>query len=147
MKRLMVPALIAGLAGGLAEVAWIAIYGSVSPVGAAEVGRAITATVLPAAIEASWAPLAGAFIHLALSLLLGVAFVIALWGLAPGRPSKKRIWACAVTALIVVWAANFLIVLPAINPAFVTLLPLGATLLSKALFGIAMAWVLQEIPA
>ena len=147
MKKLIAPALAAGLAGGLAEIAWIAIYGTVSPVSAADVGREITATVISTAADVSWAPWAGAFIHMALSLALGIAFVLISWRLAHGRPSKTQIWSWAVTSLVAVWAVNFFLVLPAVNPAFVTLLPLGATLLSRALFGMAMAWVLQGVPA
>ena len=45
-------------------------------------------------------------------------------------------------SLAVVWLVNFTVVLPALNPAFVTLLPLWATLISKLLFGAAMTVVL-----
>ena len=39
---------------------------------------------------------------------------------------------------------NFFLVLPELNPAFVTLLPYGVTLFSKVLFGITLGWVVQE---
>jgi hypothetical protein len=45
-------------------------------------------------------------------------------------------------SLAAVWLVNFTVVLPALNPAFVTLLPLWATLISKLLFGAAMTAVL-----
>jgi hypothetical protein len=50
-----------------------------------------------------------------------------------------------MTVLIIVWAVNFLVVLPVLNPAFIVLLPDSVTLFSKMLFGTAMALVLQKI--
>jgi hypothetical protein len=46
-------------------------------------------------------------------------------------------------ALAGVWAVNFLVVLPRVNAAFTHLLPYGATLLSKLLFGLAAAAVFR----
>ena len=43
-----------------------------------------------------------------------------------------------------IWALNFLLVLPVLNPRFVTLMPYAATLASKALFGLTMAAVLAR---
>jgi hypothetical protein len=143
MKKLWMPALIAGLAGGLAEMAWVAFYSAWSPVSAAEVARGIAATVVAGAAGAPWAPWAGVGIHLALSLALGAAFVLALWTLSPGRPGSRLVWSGAIATAVTVWAVNFLLVLPSLNAAFVTLLPYGVTLLSKTLFGVAMAATLQ----
>jgi len=142
MKKLWMPALIAGLAGGLAEMAWVAFYSAVSPISAADVARGVAATVMADAAGAPWAPWAGVGIHLALSLALGAAFVLALWTLSPGRPGSRLVWAGAIATAVAVWAVNFLLVLPSLNAAFVALMPLGATLLSKTLFGVAMAWTL-----
>lgn len=147
MKKLIGVALIAGLCGGLAEMGWIALYSSASSTNAVDIAREITATVFSTAADAPWAPWAGAGIHLALSLVLGVVFVAALWGLTPGRPGTNRIWASAVLVLVGVWAFNFFLFLPALNSGFATLLPYGATLLSKTLFGVAMAAVLQRTAA
>jgi hypothetical protein len=49
-----------------------------------------------------------------------------------------------ILALAAVWAVNFLIVLPYINPEFVRLLPYSVTLLSKLLFGLSAATVLRS---
>jgi hypothetical protein len=46
-------------------------------------------------------------------------------------------------ALLAVWAANFFIALPYLNPEFVRLLPYHVTLLSKLLFGLSAAIVLR----
>jgi hypothetical protein len=147
MKKLFIPALIAGLAGGFAEMAWVALYSSITSTSSMEVARQVTGTVFSSASNTPWAPWAGMGIHLALSLALGVAFVLVLWCSPARRVTAKNIWIAALLALVGIWAANFFIVLPALNGSFVTLMPYGATLLSKALFAVAMAAVLQNTAA
>jgi hypothetical protein len=49
-------------------------------------------------------------------------------------------------ALAMVWAFNFFILLPLIDPAFVALMPYPASLLSKLLFGLAGAVMLRHMP-
>lgn len=144
MNKLVGIALLAGLCGGLAEIAWIALYSAATATSAAEVARQVAATVYPTASGTYWAPWAGVGIHIALSLTFGLAFVFSLWGLSSGRPTKGRIWTNAVGTLVAVWAFNFFLILPALGSGFATLLPYGATLLSKTLFGVAMAWTLQK---
>jgi hypothetical protein len=41
--------LIAGLAGGIAEILWVLAYSAVAPVAAAEVAREVTASIVPVA--------------------------------------------------------------------------------------------------
>ncbi len=144
MKKLIIPALLAGLAGGLAEMAWIAFYSSATSTSGIEVARQVTTSVYPAASNALWAPWAGAGLHILLSLVLGLAFVLVLWAWSSGRPSAEKIWISAILALTAIWAINFFLVLPAMNSSFATLMPYGITLLSKTLFGVAMAAVLQR---
>jgi hypothetical protein len=43
-----------------------------------------------------------------------------------------------------VWAVNFFVVLPVINPQFVDLVPYAISLVSKVLFGVAAAGTLQR---
>jgi len=50
--------------------------------------------------------------------------------------------ASALAALATIWAVNFLVLLPQLNPAFVALLPPAVTLLSKLLFALGMGGVL-----
>lgn len=135
--------LFAGLAGGLAEVAWVSLYGFVERASTFEVAREITATVIPAASHLAVAPALGILIHFTLSLLLATVFGVAIWAPRARRFGRIGIMASSVIALAAVWAINFFLVLPAWNPAFVTLLPLGVTLASKALFGISMGMVLS----
>jgi hypothetical protein len=130
--------LVAGLAGGLAEVLWVLAYGAFAPVSASEVAREVTASVLPQAAAAAAAPALGLAIHLLLSIGLAYAFVTALGGIASGA----RTVPVAVAALTTVWAFNFLVLMPLLEMRFATLMPYAMTLLSKALFGAAMGWVL-----
>ena len=139
--------LIAGLGGGLAEVLWVMFYAALTRTSGVEVARQITASVFPALASAAVAPLLGVGIHLLLSLLLAIAFAFIVWppfarffGMAAGTMIS------ALVVLVSIWAVNFFIVLPVLNPAFVTLMPYPVTLISKILFGLAMASVLSNSP-
>lgn len=134
--------IIAGLAGGLAEVVWIVLYASLSAGEAAAVARGVTGTVLPSLAASSWAVALGIALHMAIAVALGIAVAIVMRPLY-GRPGHGTLGVFAtVAALVAVWGVNFLVVLPVINPAFVALLPYGASLASKVLFGLAAAGVL-----
>ena len=133
---------LAGLAGGFAEMLWIAIYGALSPVSATEIAREVTASVFPGAASAPGSLALGIGIHLALSIALAFAFFALLRNFLHGDTGTIVI---AVGALVVVWAFNFLVLLPVVNPRFPTLLPFAATLLSKALFGAAMGATLAKL--
>lgn len=135
-------ALLAGAAGGTAEILWIAVYSSVSSTSALEVAREVTTTVLPAAADLAAAPLIGIAIHMVLSLALGLILAKMLLGIA-----RSSLMTGALGALACVWALNFLVVLPVVNPGFVTLMPFAVTLASKLLFGAAFGWTLRRCPA
>ena len=135
-------ALLAGLAGGLAEVLWVTLYSSTTATSGIAVARQVTASVWPAATAWGSAPALGIAIHLLLSIALGIAFAATIWRLTAPRFGAAAFMATAAASLALVWAINFFVVLPALNPAFVTLLPYGVTLASKVLFGIAMGSVL-----
>lgn len=130
-------ALLAGAAGGAAEVLWIAAYASVSKDSALDVAREVTATAFPALAGLAAAPLIGIAIHMLLSLGLGLVLAKALLRLA-----GRWLVPAALAALVGVWTLNFLVVLPALNPAFVTLMPFAVTFASKLLFGAAAGWTL-----
>lgn len=135
----------AGLAGGLAEIGWIVLYSSFGAADTAAVARGVTHTFSPepAAVSASVA--VGIAIHMTLALMLGVAVAVAVAAkLVLPRSGSALLEACFVMAvLIAVWAVNFHVLLPLINPAFAELIPLGASLASKITFGVAAAMVLQ----
>jgi hypothetical protein len=141
--------LLAGLAGGAAEVLWIALYSSATGTSGIAVARQVTASVWPAAAEWAIAPALGVALHMALSLGLAAALVPLLlrWGTPRTGHVAFQTSALAALALALVWVVNFLLVLPVLNPQFVTLMPYGATFLSKLLFAAAMVYAMQQYSA
>jgi len=135
---------LGGLAGGAAEVLWVTLYAAIGDVSAAEVARQVTASLYPAAAEWSSAPALGVAIHMVLALALAAVCAPFLTRLARRHAAAAAITLAALLALTLVWAVNFFVVLPALNPDFITLMPYAATLASKMLFGLAMAAVLQR---
>ena len=131
---------VAGLAGGGAEVLWIWLVGASFGTESWQVSRAVTATVAPVYAESAAAPWAGLAIHFLLSFALAATFAQTL----ARRLHGAALYTSALGALALVWAFNFLVLLPAINPEFTTLLPHPVTLFSKLLFGVAMAAVLAR---
>ena len=131
----------AGLAGGLAEIIWIVMYSAVTHTGGFEVSRQITAAVIPAWAELSIAPVLGVVIHLVLSVMLALLCCTVFIEPAARRFGHAGILVGSVVVLADIWLINFLVILPVINPAFVTLLPFLVTLTSKLLFGLTMGAV------
>lgn len=132
-------AVVAGVAGGMAEVLWIAAATAALGVDGWAVARAVGATVIPAMANSGLAAGIGLVIHFLLSIALAAVFMHAL---GRSRSTTARVLV-SLGALAAVWAFNFFLLLPLINPAFVFLLPLSVTLVSKLLFGLAMATVLE----
>ncbi len=131
-------AMAAGIAGGMAEVLWIAAATMALGADGWAVARAVGATVIPAMADSSFAPEVGLAVHFLLSIALATVFMHALGR----RRSTTALVLVSLGTLAAVWAFNFFLLLPLINPAFVSLLPLSVTLVSKFLFGLAMATVL-----
>ena len=132
----------AGMAGGMAEIAWVAVYSRWTGVDALEVARQVTATLFPFLPSSFPAVTAGIMIHLLLSLLLAWAVTgVVIKTIGDGDKNIQVIPLC-LSMLFLVWGVNFLIILPVINPDFLALMPLAATCFSKLLFGAAMAMVL-----
>lgn len=134
---------LAGLAGGLAEVIWVAGYSAVSGVDGWQVACAISATISPAWAELATASLIGIAIHFLLSFLLAGVFILALWAPYLRRHGVVVTLVAGPFSLAVVWLFNFFVVLPALHPAFVALLPYAVTFISKLLFGLALSAVLM----
>ena len=131
---------LAGLAGGVAEIVWIALYAALSGTDAAEVASGVTLAVSGGRASSA---VAGVAIHMLLAAGLGIALAFA-WLRVAGRFGRVAGYSIALLALAAVWKINFLVLLPLISPSFVSLLPYSATLASKLLFGLAAACVLQQ---
>ncbi|MBI5612244.1 MAG: hypothetical protein HY942_04115 [Gammaproteobacteria bacterium] len=138
--------LLAGLCGGLAEVVWVQLYASLAGLSGAEVARQVTASLMPGAAEAAFAPGLGIAIHFVLSLLVAVCYATLVWVPFMQRRGPAASVAAASVVLATIWAVNFLAVLPVVNPEFIGLLPYPVTFGSKLLFGLAMAAVLAGVP-
>lgn len=140
--------LLAGLAGGAAEVLWVALYSGFTGTSAMTVARQVAASVWPAAADWASAPVLGIAIHMALALALAAAIVPLLLHFVAAPPEGKSIVLGAVSVLAVVWVVNFFLVLPWVNPTFIALMPYGVTLTSKLLFGAAAGAALRcAVPA
>jgi hypothetical protein len=131
--------LAAGAAGGMAEVLWIAAAATVLGADGWAIARAVSTAVVPDLAASGFAPWIGLLIHFLLSIALAAVLVRALHHL-----HATALFLATLTALATVWAFNFLLLLPLIDPAFVALLPHPVTLISKLLFGVAMATVLAR---
>jgi len=135
IARMVTVGAFAGAAGGLAEVGWISLYAATTGFDAATVARGVTDTLR----LATQAPVAaGITIHMGIAATLGIAVALAL------KPLRARIshagFCAAVTVLLAaVWAVNFLLVLPVVNPSFVAIVPFAVSFVSKLMFGVAAA--------
>lgn len=133
-------ALLGGIAGGLAEVIWVLAYAGLADADAAQVARAVATTFVPATWGAAWLVAAGIAIHFILALVLAAGFVYAI----AAHVTPVTAMFAAVAVLAAVWGINFGVVLPIVNPGFVSLLPIAATLTSKLSFGIALAFTIHR---
>jgi len=143
--------LLAGLSGGAAEVVWVSLYSNATGMSGMAVAQQVTASVIPSAASLPAAPLLGIAIHMLLAAALGLAFAATIWRLAAPRLGSAAFMTTAAVTLALVWAINFFVVLPVLNPAFITLMPYSITLVSKVLFGIVMGSVMlraapQRVP-
>jgi len=135
--------LLAGLAGGAAEVMWITIYSDFTGTSATAVAKGVTATVLPAVAGTIMAVPFALAIHFVLAAMLGLAVAVLLRASVPHLAGGLTEFALVAAVLAAVWAVNFLLVLPLLNPAFPHLLPMPVSFISKIMFGLAAAAVLR----
>jgi hypothetical protein len=134
-----------GLAGGLAEIGVVWLYSSLTGGDAAMLARHVAAAI--GLVGASAAT--GVAVHMGLAAALGIALAVVLQTVAGRRAGDGRVLPVMLGSLAIVWAINFFIVLPAVSPGFVHLLPYAVTLASKLAFGLAaaIAWHALARPA
>lgn len=141
-NRLLKLILLAGFCGGMAEIIWVQLYAALTGHNSVEVARQVTASLLPGMADAAFAPALGIAIHFVLALLVALGYAALVWLPFMRHRGPAASVAVASGVLAMIWAMNFLLVLPVVNPVFITLLPYPVTLGSKLLFGMAMAGVL-----
>jgi hypothetical protein len=134
--------LLAGAAGGLAEIAWVSLYATATGGNAAILARGVTTAAGVTALMPAAPVSVGIAVHMALAVSLGVALV-GVWQLL-ARRDPISLYGFMLTALAAIWAVNFFVVLPAISPSFVDLMPYSVSLTSKLLFGLAAAETLRR---
>lgn len=128
-----------GLAGGVAEIVFMAVYCLVSGKSGASILSLVTFTFSDRGF--AFGPLgaySGVLIHLALSILIGISFSIAMFLIDNNKESATRTVFSAAVLLTGIWAFNFFILLPRINPEFVAMVPAKAAFFSKFLFGLSL---------
>lgn len=141
--RLFGTGLLAGLAGGTAEILWIGLVAPATGQDGAAISRGVTETVLPWLAEPALALAVGIAIHMGLAVLLGLAIAFALRAALPARlHGSLAEFGTVVLVLVGVWGFNFFVALPALNPHFLDLVPYWTAFVSKALFGVAAAMVI-----
>lgn len=141
LKLALPVVLLGGLAGGAAEIAWVMLYAALTSLDASVVAHAIATTFVSILLADRILTTLGIVIHFTLSLGLALGFVYAI----SDRLPRDAMVPAAVAALAVVWGVNFLIVLPIVNPEFMTLLPVPVALASKLFFGAAMGWTIRHL--
>ncbi len=131
--------LVAGLIGGLAEIVWIELYAATGAVQAGAVAAEVTATFSPGLAASQWGVTSGIAIHMALALGIGVLFVSALRLAGSWVSGALPLVGVGLALGAAIWAFNFFVLLPQINPEFVALVPYAIALPSKLLFGLGLA--------
>ena len=135
--------LIAGAAGGLAEIAWVTLYAGVTGGNAAVLARGVTSAAGVGALFPHSAVAFGVAVHMTLALALGVALACAWRALRTSKIAVIGPYPFMLAALAGVWGTNFFVILPVVSPAFVHMVPYAVSLASKLLFGLAAAAALQ----
>jgi hypothetical protein len=135
--------ILAGAAGGLAEIAWVSLYATMSGGNAAILARGVTTVAGISALLPAAPVTLGIVVHMLLAVMLGVALA-GIWQALAHTSSVSSRYALSLAALVAVWAMNFFVVLPAISPEFVQLVPYSVSLMSKLLFGLAAAETLRR---
>jgi hypothetical protein len=136
--------MLAGAAGGLAEIAWVAVYAAGTGGDATELARGVTTTAGLNTVFQGEPVIMGLSIHMTLAVLLGIALAFAWRAVAARYPAYVSPFPFTLAALAGVWMINFFVILPLLSPAFAHLLPYGVSLMSKLLFGLAAAETLRR---
>lgn len=135
--------LIAGTAGGLAEIAWVTLYAGATGGDAAVLARGVTSAAGLSALLPAHPIGLGITVHMVLAMTLGLALAVAGETLQRRRDDSLNPYPFTLAVLGAVWAINFFVVLPVVSPAFVHLVPYAVSLTSKLLFGVAAAAALS----
>jgi hypothetical protein len=142
---------VAGIAGGVSEILWLGFYGAASGHDTTELARNIATVIgviIPVAPVLSAPVASGLAIHMFAAVALGIALAFAWCALSHRRRVEGDEYRLLPAALVIIWGFNFFVLLPLISPYFADLhrnftevVPYSVSLLSKLLFGTAVAAV------
>lgn len=135
---------IAGVAGGVAEIAWVMLYAGATGTDPATLARGVTTAAGMSALFSAAPAALGVTVHMSLAVALGIALSFGWRALSSHRLAMASPFPFMLAALVSVWAVNFFVVLPIISPAFIHLAPYPVSLMSKVLFGLAAAEALRR---
>jgi hypothetical protein len=130
---------VAGVAGGLAEIAWVTLYAGATGADPATLARGVTTAAGVSALFPAAPVVLGVTVHMLLAATLGIALSFGWRALSSYRADIASRLPFVLAALVGVWAVNFFVLLPGISPAFIHLVPYPVSLVSKILFGLAAA--------
>jgi hypothetical protein len=139
--------MMAGIAGGLAEIAWVTLYAGATGGSPAMLARGVTTAAGANALFPADAVVLGVTVHMAIALALGIVLAFACRLMSSRRAQPISQFSFTIAALVGVWVINFFVVLPIVSPAFVHLVPYSVSLVSKLLFGVAAAGVFRLLAA
>jgi hypothetical protein len=134
---------IAGAAGGLAEIVWVTLYATATGANPAKLARGITTAAGVNALFPADPIALGVTVHMGIAVTLGIALAFVWQTLSSHRTRTISPFPFTVAALAAIWAINFFVVLPIVSPAFIQLVPYSVSLISKLLFGLAAAGVFR----
>jgi len=135
---------VAGAAGGLAEIAWVTLYAGATGADPATLARGVTTAAGVSALLPAAPVILGVTVHMALAVTLGIALSFGWRALSSHRLEIAGPFPFMLAALVGVWAVNFFVALPVISPGFIHLVPYPVSLVSKVLFGLAAAEALRR---
>jgi hypothetical protein len=135
---------VAGAAGGLAEIAWVTLYAGATGTDPSVLARGVTTAAGVSGLFPAMPVALGVTVHMALAVTLGIALSFGWRALSSRRLEIVSPFPFMIAALVAVWAVNFFVALPTISPAFIHLVPYPVSLVSKVLFGLAAAEALRR---
>lgn len=141
LKTWLLAGVWVGLAGGVAEVVFMTVYGILTGMSGVNLLNLITYTFFSGTFSfGHLGAVSGLVIHLLLSAVIGIFFGAFMYAVHHGEKgvSYSRVAVSGIAALIGIWAFNFFVLLPHINPQFVSYVPLTAAFFSKLMFGISV---------
>lgn len=144
ISELIKRGILAGAAGGFAEIVWVSLYAAITGGNAATLARGVTTAAGVTALLPAAPVTVGIVVHMVLAVLLGIALACLWQALARRSVGIGSLTGVMLAALVAVWAMNFFVILPAISPPFIALIPYPVSLISKLLFGLAAAVTLRR---